>query len=106
MHTWDHRSRSGELIGFEISNALIDRRGVLHALERVPGVTITKAPKAWGWHDDDFIHFTLNGHRFEVIEMFGDDRRYWFAPVELGYASDVEAVRKAFAEMHFGGYTF
>jgi hypothetical protein len=94
---------AGDVTGFEIGNLLIGRRGVLRVLKRIPAVTITKAPKAWAFDDDDFVHFTVNGHKFKAIEPFGDNDRYWIVAEDKAGRSEIEAIRQVFAERRLFG---
>jgi hypothetical protein len=41
---------------------------VVKLLRTIPTLTITKSPKRWALDDDDFVHFTMNGHLFKVID--------------------------------------
>jgi hypothetical protein len=97
MKTWLVHSKNGNVAGFEIPNTFISRSGVVRALKRVPGVHITKYPKAWAWVDDDFVHFTIAGQRFLVVEPFGDNSRYLFITDPPMQSPAIETVRSVFA---------
>jgi hypothetical protein len=96
MHTSPTHDDHGHLTGFEISNLLISRAGVVRLLRTVPMVTITKNPKRWTLEDDDFVHFTMNEHLFKVIEPFGDNSRYWIVVEDAAGQGEVEGIRKVF----------
>ena len=68
MHISPTHDDKGHVTGFEISNMLISRGGVVKLLRTIPTLTITKSPKRWALDDDDFVHFTMNGHLFKVID--------------------------------------
>jgi len=97
MRTRRMHNADGQLTGFEIGNALITRLGVLRILERIPGVVITKRPRWWrSWEDDDFVHFTLNGHTFLAIEPFGDNDCYWIVAEDTFDIPEIDFVRREF----------
>ena len=96
MRAWDTHTDDGAVTGFEINNFLITRGHVARTLKRIPGVTITKHPKMWVWSDDDFIHFTLNGHKFLVIEPYGDNSRYWIVAEGEGGRPFIETIKRMF----------
>ena len=75
----------------------------MRVLKRIPGVTVTKEPKAWRPGHDDFAHFTINGHNLKVMEPFGDNICYWFVAEEETGRSELEAIRKAFAARRIFG---
>jgi hypothetical protein len=104
MRTWELRKNDGRLTGFEISNLLITRSGVIRTLKRIPGVTITKGERYSERRHDDFCHFTLQGAEFAAIEPWGDNSRYLIsADDETGFPY-VEAVLRVFeARSLFGG---
>ena len=96
MHTYPTHNKNGDLIGFEISNLLISRRGVVKLLRTIPTVTITKLPKRWVLDDDDFVHFKVKDHLFNVIEPFGDNSRYLIVAEDSTGQGEVERIRKVF----------
>jgi len=99
MRTRELRNDDGRLTGFKISNLLITRRGVERVLKRIHGVVITKSPRMWRPRDDDdFVHFTLNGHTFFGIEPFGDNDCYWIVAKEAFDAPEIEVVRHQFGQ--------
>ena len=65
-------------------------------LRTISTVTITKSPKRWTLDDDAFVHFTMNGHLFKVIEPFGDNSRYWIVAEDEAGQCEVEAIRNVF----------
>ena len=103
MNTSPTHDDKGHITGFEISNMLISRGGVVKLLETIPTVTITKSPKRWTLDDDDFVHFTMNGHLFKVIEPFGDNSRYWIVTEDVAGQGEVEGIRKVFDAHNFLG---
>jgi hypothetical protein len=103
MHTSPTHDDQGHLTGFEISNLLISRGGVVRLLRTVPMVTITKNPKRWTLEDDDFVHFTMSGYLFKVIEPFGDNDRYWIVAEDEAGQGEVEGIRKVFDAHNFLG---
>jgi hypothetical protein len=62
MHTSPTHDDKGHVTGFEISNLLISKGGVVKLLRTIPTMTINKCPKRWALDDDDFVHFTINEH--------------------------------------------
>jgi|ERR1051325_818348 hypothetical protein len=96
MHTSPTHEDKGHVTGFEISNLLISRGGVVKLLRTIPTVTITKSQKRWTLDDDDFVHFTMNGHLFKVIEPFGDNSRYLIVAEDSAGQGEVERIRKVF----------
>ena len=96
MHTSPTHDDKGHVTGFEISNLLISRGGVVKLLRTISTVTITKSPKRWTLDDDAFVHFTMNGHLFKVIEPFGDNSRYWIVAEDEAGQCEVEAIRNVF----------
>jgi hypothetical protein len=103
MHTSPTHDDKGHVTGFEISNLLINRGGVVKLLRTIPTVTITKSPKRWALDDDDFVHFTMNEHLFKVIEPFGDNSRYWIVAEDAAGQGEVEGIRKVFDAHNFLG---
>lgn len=103
MHTLPTHDDQGHLTGFEISNLLISRAGVVRLLRTVPMVTITRNQKRWTLEDDDFVPFTINGHLFKVIEPFGDNDRYWIVAEDEAGQGEVEGIRKVFDAPNFLG---
>jgi hypothetical protein len=88
---------TGQLIGVEISNFLITRRGVERVVRRIPGAEVTKSYRSWRWSaDDDFVHFTLNGRPFVAWEPYGDSDSYWILAQDAPGGSETDAVRSAF----------
>ena len=100
MHTSPTHDDKGHVTVFEISNLLISRGGVVKLLRTIPTVTITKSPKLWALDDDDFVHFTMNGHLFKVIEPFGDNSRYWIVTEDAAGQGEVEGIRKVIDAHH------
>ena len=103
MHTSPTHDNKEHVTGFEISNLLIRRGGVLRLLRTIPTGTITKTPKRWVLDDDDFVHFTVNGHLFNVVKPFWDNSRYWIAAEDEAGLGEVEEIRKLFDVHHILG---
>ena len=103
MQTSPTHDDKGHVTGFEISNLLISRGGVVKLLRTIPTVTITKNPKRWVLDDDDFVHFTVNGHLFKGVEPFGDNDRCWIVAEDEAGRGEVEGIRKVFDARHFFG---
>lgn len=103
MRVRDLHREDGAYTGFEISNLLISRRGVVRILKRIAGVTITNAPRAWRFGDNDFVHFALNGHTFLVVEPFGDNDCYWIVAEEKAGLPEIGEVKHVFAKHRWLG---
>lgn len=95
----------GKKFGFRIGNLWTSRSGITRIVSSIPGATITKSHKPWrgGRSDDDFCHFTVNGHQFVVWEPWGDSDSYWVYPREPSGRGELQRVEEAFTQRGFIG---
>ena len=75
---------AGDLYAFEVSMPLGGRRAVTAVIRKLPRAKLVRTPKVLSWfREDSFCEFELSGTRFEILEPFGDNSRYWIGPVGL-----------------------
>jgi hypothetical protein len=103
MKTWTTNNDAGDVSGFEISNLFIGRFGIARVLRNIDGVEVTKSYRLFRNDGDDFVHFSLNGYKFLVIEPFGDNSRYWIVAENPPAPSELKQVRQAFESRRLGG---
>jgi hypothetical protein len=97
MRTYDLTSDGGELVGFEVENTFLGRRGVVDVVRRIGGGVVLSEPGAFEvLGDAPFCRFRVGATSFVAIEPFGDNSRYWICPEEPGTAPDLLVVRDAF----------
>jgi hypothetical protein len=102
MKIFDILDAQGRLLAFEVSNALLGRRGACRVVAGLPGVTMLRRPRvlSW-WREEVFCEFSLGGVRFEIGEPYGDNSRYWIGPAGadplVGSTAEIVQVRDAFA---------
>jgi len=105
VRTWDLRTDDGRVFGFEISNSLITRHGVVKTIGRIPGVTVTRGTQYGERRSDVFCDFLLDGLNFHAAETNGDSSRYWiYADHETGFPH-IPTVRLVFARRKLFGTT-
>ncbi len=64
----------GDFRCFEIDNTIISRNGMAKVVAQLTDVKVTHFPR---FYDDEvFCEFELNGHKFEVMEPYGDSTTY------------------------------
>ena len=98
MKTYDIYDPTNRLLAFEVSNIAVGRRGVCRIIERIPGATLIRRPKALSWlREASFCEFTVDGELYEAEEPFGDNSRYWIGPVPPRHIPQTVKVRDAFA---------
>ena len=80
---------------------MIGRRGVVKALESMPGVTVTKRPVLFSWiREQMFCEFEIEGERFEVFEPWGDSNFYNIGPAEAKKPTpQIARIREYFAAL-------
>jgi hypothetical protein len=85
MKTREMHNDAGTLTGFEVRNVLLTRRRAC----RIAG---------FGWGDDEFCAFAVDGVPFLIIEPFGDNDRYWIVAEEPDPSARplIERVRQVF----------
>jgi hypothetical protein len=97
MRTRDLRDDQGQLIGFQMSNTLVSRRGVGRIAATVPHVRVMVRPTLLGLFGNDvFCEFDVGHVRFVAWEPFGDSDCYWIATHAGTPAPEVDVVRAAF----------
>jgi hypothetical protein len=108
MRVRELRGEDGQRTGIEIGNAVLGhvmtRHGVLRTIKRIPGVTVS-FPRPWRLEQrrDDFVHFTLNGHKFLAIEPYGDSDVYWIVAEDAVDLPEIETVKRAFSKRWVAG---
>ena len=104
MRVRELRLSDGKRTGIEIPNIGITRHGVLRAIKRIPGVTVS-FPRPWRLEPrrDAFVHFHLNGHRFLAIEPYGDSDVFWIVAEDETDLPEVELVKGAFSKRWIPG---
>jgi hypothetical protein len=95
MKTFDVHHKDGWLLGFEVSNLLIGRRGVARLLGTVPGIRITKRP-AWFRDGALFCSFELDGSSFFAEEPCNDSSRFLIAATSTVEPDLIRRVREPF----------
>jgi hypothetical protein len=74
---------SGRLVAFEIPVPLLGRRWICNKISQIPGAEIIRSPKSLSWiREESFCEFALGGVTYEILEPFGDNSRYWVAPID------------------------
>lgn len=104
MKVYDITVADGRIAAFEVDNVRLGRRGLCRVVRRIPGATITRAPRFLSWFREEiFCEFTVNGQRFEADELYADNSRYWIGPAGVGiggkalhWSPEIECVRAAF----------
>jgi hypothetical protein len=98
MKTREMHNDAGTLTGFEVRNVLLTRRRACRIAGSVPGVTVTRWPPRFGWGDDEFCAFAVDGVPFLIIEPFGDNDSYWIVAEEPDPSARplIERVRQVF----------
>src|SRR5258706_181657 len=97
--------RDGKRTGIELRHAVwgyipsITRHGVLRTIKRIPGVSVS-LPRPWRLESrrDDFVHFTLNGHKFLAAEPYGDSDVFWIVAEDAVDLPEIELVKRAFKQ--------
>jgi len=83
MRTYPIKTPAGALYAFEVPIPLGARRSVCRRVSRIPGVTITRTPKALSWwREESFCEFSLDDVPYEIVEPYGDNSRYWIGPLD------------------------
>lgn len=101
MKANDLNSESGEVVGFEVPNLLLGRRGATKIIRNIEGVVITKSPELFR-SSDDFCHFTMGGNKFFVIEPYGDNSMYEVVPENEAGLEQLPIIKAAFVKYrHF-----
>jgi len=97
MKTYDTHDESGQLTGFEVSNAFLTRRAVSRIVRSIPGAHIVRERAPFSSAaPDDFCEFTVGEKAFRVIEPFGDNSRYWLASVPPEESEELFRIRTTF----------
>jgi hypothetical protein len=98
MKIYELKDGSGRVFAFEIGVPLGGRRRVCSIIRGISGVTLTKAPRFLSWFREEvFCEFELGETRFQALEPFGDNSRYWIGPEDAVWHPEVEEVIRAFS---------
>jgi hypothetical protein len=99
MKIYEGLDAQGNLVYFEVPNALFTRRAACKLVSRVPGVSVTSSPGFWPFGSDDvFCKFELDGKRFELWEPYGDNSRFHVAAKPLEPCNALQNLRSVFQE--------
>jgi len=104
MRVRDLHIENGKRTGIEFSNIGFSRHGVLRVIKRIPGVEVL-FPRPWRLEprQDDFVHFTLNGHKFLAAEPWGDSDVFWIVAEDETDIPEIEIVKRAFSKRWLWG---
>lgn len=95
----DSYDTGGRLMSFEVDSIYFDRGSVARIVAGIPGVHMRRWPKSrFSWlREERFCEWELGGVIFGASEPFGDNSRYWIAPMmPKGWAPQTEQLRNAF----------
>jgi len=80
MNTQSHYDSDGTLIGFEVPEIYVSRRQIRKMLD-TSGVAAGAELGAPLLADDEVrVSFWVDGHKFCVVEPFGDSSVFWIVP--------------------------
>lgn len=98
MRIFDLKNEDGQVVAFEVSNALLGRKAACRLVGSIPGVKVRKAPKGFRkTEEDEFCEFEVDGQTFKLWEPFGDNSRYWVGPEPVAPCPQLQKVRETFA---------
>jgi hypothetical protein len=99
MRIYELHDQRGRVFAFEIGVPWGGRRRVCSIVRKIPGARVIRAPRLLSWfREEAFCQFEIGGVRFQALEPFGDNSRYWIGPTDAPrWHPETEAVLRAFA---------
>lgn len=82
MKTYPIKDETDRVYAFEIENAYIGLRALVHILCGVPGVSDVRSRVPFERSGDVRGTFRFAGANFVIVEPFGDNSRYWIGPAD------------------------
>jgi hypothetical protein len=97
VRRYDLKDDAGRVFAFEIDQPWGGRRRVCAILRRIPGAKLTRTPRFLSWfREESFCEFELASVRFEALEPYGDNSRYWIGPKDCRRHPEIEDLMRAF----------
>ncbi len=88
---------NGFQFGFEIDNIYIGLNKIVTILSYIEGVSNIKRRRLFDFSNKNHIKFNYLGSKFAVCEPYGDNSRYWIAPLDkINSQIDVSDIEDAF----------
>lgn len=100
MKTYQIAREGAPPLAFEIDHVYLSRGTIVRLLNTVEGVTEVHLGGRFGSSDDIRIEFKCQGQDYIVMELFGDNSRYWVGPKgrkdDVAVASNIGKIKSAF----------
>ncbi len=90
-----------QIHAFDVENRLLGgRKRTADLIANIPGVKIIEYPATLSWFiEEDFCKFELNGVKFQVSELYGDNAYYWIGKYPTGgWCPEIEIIADKFRE--------